>query len=292
MTENYGYGKPIDAWDGGLAFSNLMVEMTESRDIIGRTYRSETVSDTSCESHLGRVRATVSISGVLSYNILPLLISALSLEEVASSANIFPISEQDTNGDYSFILSKGYADGSIDMATGCTLTSFNITTDGTILNFEAIFDAKEILRGYDTSLISGDRAEAVVCPEPILLSDITFDLGSIEIEPLSFDISFTNEIAEDIVNYGSSLKKSACVITKSSGTISFEGLHNDTDVIPYIGEKSLIRMTFGEPRQTLRLSTIVTGVSVPDSEKGVYIKTIDLSIVGNNETPAYYYSAK
>lgn len=273
------YGSKLTEWSSGVqAFNDTTIDMESSEEMIQRLIRSGTISETACENITGKVTASVTIGGVLTHRMFEKLFQGLTLDNTATvSYNSDDVSQG--NSGYSYTIMRRYSDSLADIATGCTLSSLEISTDDNFVNFSATYEAKQVLRGASITAITGDAPVVVDCPTPIKLSDVNYT-NTLNITPLSFSLTLNNEMDEDKINYGTSLTRTSCIVSKQTGSLTIDGIHNDTEALKPIGFESNFNINVtGHGEFSIFLHTMVETVSVPDVERGVYVKEYGLKIV-------------
>lgn len=277
------YGCALTAWSGE-AYNNTTIEMESNAELVQRLIRSGTISETTCENVTGKVSGTATISGVLTQAHAEWLSQALALDNTATS----PIDSNDVSQstDYSYKLIRRYSDTLADIAYGAVLTSLEYSTDDNFVNFTATFDVQEVKRSQSITTITGDIPVVTTCDTAFTVADVVYTRGSYSVVPLSFTVSFTNELDDDKINYGTALKKSACLVSKTTGTLTIEGLHDSVNTMLAVGTQSIFKIGIGLAYD-LDLFTMVETTNVPDSEQGAYIQTYTSKIVKGTTTPQY-----
>lgn len=276
------YGSRMIGWASAQAFNDTTIDMESAQQMVQRLIRSGTISETVCENIVGKVTATVTIGGVLTLEIMNKLFQGLTLDNtITNEFNSDDVNQ--TDDEYSFTIMRRYSDTLADIATGCTLSSLQISTDDNFVNFSATYDAKEIKRG---ETITGEIPEVVDCPSPIKLSSVSYD-NTLNITPLSFSLTFNNEMDEDKINYGTSLTKKRCIVSKQTGTLTIDGIHNDNEALMPIGTQSIFAINLGGNNVVINLHTMIETLSIPDAQQGVYTKEYGLKIVKGEDDPMY-----
>lgn len=278
------YGEEFLNWKNGVAFNNTTIEMESNAELVQRLIRSGTISETSCENVTGKVSGTATISGVLTQTHAEWLSQALALNNEATSPIDSDVVSQTTA--YSYKLIRRYSDTLADVAFGAVLTSLEYSTDDNFVNFTATFDVQEVKRGQFISSITEPMPTVTACERAFTVADVTYTKGSYSLNPLSFTVSFTNELDEDKINYGTSLKKTACLVSKTTGTLTLEGLHDSVNTMIPTGTVSDFSIGIGS-HYDLDLYTMVETANIPDSEQGAYIQSYTSKIVKGASAPQY-----
>lgn len=278
------YGSEFLSWKNGVAFNNTTIEMESNAELVQRLIRSGTISETSCENVTGKVSGTATVSGVLTQTHAEWLSQALALDNKATS----PIDSDDVSQTtaYSYKLIRRYSDTLADVAFGAVLTSLEYSTDDNFVNFTATFDVQEVKRGQFISSITEPMPTVTSCEKAFTVAEVTYTRGSYSLTPLSFTVSFTNELDEDKINYGTSLKKTSCLVSKTTGTLTLEGLHDSVNTMIPAGTVSAFSIGIGS-HYDLDLYTMVETANIPDSEQGAYIQTYTSKIVKGDSVPQY-----
>lgn len=279
------YGAELTAWTGASTFNSTTIEMESATELVQRLIRSGTISETSCENIAGKVSGSVTISGTLLPSLFEVLMQGLSLDtDRAFPINSDNVSQASTG--YSYTIVRKYTTTLGDVASGCVLTNVEYSTDDNFVNFTATFDAQEVNRNVSLSAVTGTTPLLEACEQPFTLADVSYVCGTWAITPMSFTMSFTNELDEDKINYGTSLTKSACYISKTTGSLTIEGINQSNEVIKATGTELEFKLGLGEDI-TVEVNTVVESHSIPDAERGVYVKSYTAKIVKGVSAPQY-----
>lgn len=275
------YGNLNTVWTGNsYAHNDTTIDIVDSTELIERMVRSGQLGESTCETTDGRVGGQVTISGTFSED-KHWMIIATALKN--TYASVVDFDNQATA--YSWTLVRDFANGKVDIAYGCVVTSFELSNDDNFINYSITFDAQEVKFGQTKSAIFTSMTgtePTPTCESPFRTKDFTMDSKISDLTPLTFSLTINNELDEDKVNFGISNKKQRVVVSKVTGEFTVEGLLvSGSQELEGIGQQVLNTLTLanGELDETITFNSKISSRAIPDVERGAYICSYTSRIV-------------